>query len=112
MSNVKKRFEIEQLEGKRMRKIAKPKTNDKGALLGGFDYEDTEVDAGWMVYLPSGASMHVWTQEEMERQGFLAPAGLVDMETGEEAEDRTPRSLKSRSEEKSNKNAKGVHHTT
>ena len=118
-ANVKPRFEIEKLEGKRTRTIANPKIetysedipakdsdgevimksnkpvllhkagapvlDDKGkkVSLGGFDYTAIEVDAGWMVYFPRGASIHVWTREEMERLGFLADPTLVDMDTGD-----------------------------
>ena len=89
--NLRPRFEVHKLDGTGTRRIAKPKvqldkdgevvTNDKGhpVLLGGFDYEDREVDAGWMVYFPSGASIHVWTEEEMIRQGFLEDPTLVDI---------------------------------
>jgi hypothetical protein len=95
--NVKPRFQIEKLKGKRDRRIAKPKVqlDDKGnivldkdgnsKLLGGFDYEDINVDAGWMVYFPSGSSIHVWTKEEMDRQGFLDDPRLVNLDTGDDA---------------------------
>ena len=110
--NIKKRFEAHKLEGKGMRRIATPKIkldgdgkpvlNDKGnsVLLGGFDYKDTEVDAGWMVYFPNGSSIHIWTQEEMERQGFLTDPDLVDMDTGDAVEPTAPTSLKDLSERK------------
>ena len=82
-ANIKPRFEIEKLKGTRLRRIAKPKADDKGKLLGGFEYEDIEHDAGWMVYLPTGASVHIWTQQEMERQSFLNSPTLIDMDSGE-----------------------------
>ena len=110
--NLRPRFEVHKLDGTGTRRIAKPKvqldkdgevvTNDKGhpILLGGFDYEDREVDAGWMVYFPSGASIHVWTEEEMIRQGFLEDPTLVDMETGDDMGTASLGSLKSLSEQK------------
>ena len=81
--NIKARFQVRKIEGKLARRVATPKANKQGKLLGGFEYEDQEVDAGWMVYFPSGASIHVWTQEEMDRQGFSRPAAHVDMDTGD-----------------------------
>jgi len=108
--NIKPRFEIERLSGTRMRKIASPKADPKrknkdgsAVLLGGFDYEDIEVDAGWMVYFPSGSSIHVWTEEEMKRQGFLNDPHLVNMETGDDAGPIANTSLKAKSEQVSNR---------
>ena len=61
MSEVKPRFEVHKLEGTGTRRIASPtvQLDEKGKpvldkdgqskLLGGFTYEDKEVDAGWMV---------------------------------------------------------------
>ena len=110
MSEAKARFEVEKLKGKRTRTVAEPNTNDKGVLLGGFTYTEIEHDAGWMVYFPNGASIHIWTKDEMERQNFLTAPGLVDMESDEE--ERSPASLKARSEQKTNASKNDVHHTT
>ena len=111
--NVKARFEAHKLEGTGNRRIATPKTDKEGKLLGGFEYEDVEVDAGWMVYFPNGASIRVWTEEEMKRQGFLSNPTLVNMETGDDMGPTTNASLKSRSEQKERvtKSSK-VHHVT
>lgn len=110
--NIKPRFEVHKLDGKGMRRIATPKikVDEKGKpvknkdgnsiLLGGFEYEDIEVDAGWMVYFPSGSSIHIWTQEEMERQGFLKNPDMIDMETGDAVAPTSDISLKDRSEQK------------
>ena len=105
--NVKPKFEVHKLEGTGIRRIAKSKTDSKRKdkdgnpiLLGGFDYEDKEVDAGWTVYFPSGSSIHIWTREEMERQGFLDPPGLVDMDTGDSVAPVSQVSLKENSERK------------
>ena len=97
---IKPRFEVHKLEGQAKRRIASPKADKEGKLLGGFDFDDKEVDAGWMVYFPTGASIHVWTKEEMERQGFLDPAHLVNMETGDDMGTASDTSLRARSEQK------------
>ena len=124
-ANVKPRFEVHKLEGTAIRRIAKPKVrlDDKGnvmknkdgnaILLGGFDYEDLDHDAGWMIYFPSGSSIRVWTEEEMMRQGFLTDPTLVNMDTGDEMGPANTGSLKSRSEQKERvtKSSK-VHHVT
>jgi hypothetical protein len=110
--NVRPRFEVHKIEGKGVRRIASPKVklnakgdpildkNDIPTLLGGFEYEDTEVDAGWMVYFPNGSSIHVWTEEEMVRQNFLDDPDLVNMETGDLMGKANTVSLKSKSEQK------------
>jgi hypothetical protein len=105
--NVKRKFEVHKLEGTTVRSIATPKADKKRKdkegnpiLLGGFDYEDKEVDAGWMVYFPSGSSIRILTREEMERQGFLAPADFVDMDSGETVAAPSETSLKEISERK------------
>jgi len=121
--NIKPRFEVHKLEGKGNRRIATPniKKDEKGKpilnkdgnsiLLGGFTYEDIEVDAGWMVYFPNGSSIHVWTEEEMLRQNFLTDPDLVNMETGDLMGKAPNQSLKSRSEQKERvTKSSNVHH--
>ena len=100
--NIKKKFEVHKLDGTLMRKYSTPKADKKGKLLGGFEYTDEEVDAGWMVYFPSGSSVHIWTKEEMERQGFQLSPSMVDMNTGDETAPTGNTSLKAISEQKSN----------
>ena len=97
---IKPRFEVHKLEGKAKRRIASPKTDKNGSLIGGFDFADKESDAGWMVYFPNGASIHVWTKEEMERQGFLSSVRLVNIETGDDMGTASDTSLRTRSEQK------------
>tara|TARA_R100000789_G_scaffold86428_1_gene82580 strand:+ start:4109 stop:4456 length:348 start_codon:yes stop_codon:yes gene_type:complete len=111
-TNIKPRFEVHKLDGTAKKTIVSPKTDKKGKLLGGFDYEEVEVDAGWMVYFPNGSSIRVWTKEEMERQGFLRDPNLVNMETGDDMGPATNTSLKVRSEQKEivTKSSQ-VHHT-
>ena len=110
---IKPRFEVHKIEGKAKRRIASPKKDKEGKLLGGFDYADEEVDAGWMVYFPNGASIHVWTEDEMKRQGFFDQAHLVNMETGDDMGTTSDTSLRARSEQKLKvtKNSK-VHHVS
>lgn len=108
---VTPRFEIEELQGKRKKTVAKPKVDDDGKLIGGFDYEEIEVDAGWMVYFPHGASIHIWTRSEMERQGFLKHAGLINLETGDAVEETKPVSLKEKSKQITASKSELVHHT-
>ena len=114
MAERKPRFKIEKLEGTRTRRVASPivKLDDKGEkvlnkdgdpiLLGGFDYEDLEVDAGWMIYFPSGSSIHVWSQEEMERQGFLEDPTMVNMD-GESEINVDPFDYKAKAEQIGNR---------
>jgi len=108
--NVKPRFEVHKLDGLAPRTVVKSKVDptrkDKDGnpvLLGGFEYKTVQADAGWMVYFPSGASIHVWTQEEMERQGFLREPTLVDMETGDSVAPVSATSLKAKSEQINNR---------
>jgi len=113
--NIKPRFEVHKLKGKRNRKFVSPKIerdakgepvlNKEGnnKLLGGFDEIEESVNAGWMVYFPNGASVHVWTEEEMKRQGFLNEPSLVNMDTGDDMGAASGQSLKSRSEQLSNR---------
>ena len=121
--NVRPRFEVHKLEGTGKRRIATPKVklnakgdvildkNDIPTLLGGFEYEDREVPAGWMVYFPNGSSIHVWTEEEMIRQNFLEDPDLVNMETGDLMGKSSNVSLKSRSEQKERvTKSSDVHH--
>jgi len=114
-TNIKPRFEVHKIEETRLRRVATPKTlkdakgepiNDKEGnpkLLGGFEFEDIEQDGGWMVYFPSGSSIHVWTREEMERQGFLQDPELVDMDSGDVMGTASQTSLKSKSEQVSSR---------
>ena len=47
-----------------------------------------EAPRGWMIYFPAGHSLHIASEEEMKRLGFMDAdgtmlrAGLVDMQTG------------------------------
>jgi hypothetical protein len=100
---IKPRFQVRKLRGKGTRRIASPKTNEDGKLLGGFEFEDREVDAGWNVYFPSGSSIHIWTQEEMERQGFLETPDMVNMETGDNMGKQVIHDYEAKAEQKSNR---------
>ena len=125
MPDIKKKFETHKLgkgdrgvndEGLMERKVIKSKVklDDKGkvmknkegnpVLLGGFDESIILVDPGWMVYFPHGASVHIWTEEDMIRQGFLSDPALVNMETGDEVAPMGDTSLRARSEQMSSRN--------
>lgn len=41
------------------------------------------IPAGYMVYIPKGDSIHVTSEDEMRRLGFLEQPALVDMESGD-----------------------------
>jgi hypothetical protein len=109
---IRPRFEVHKLPGKGIRRIATPNVkldakgkpvldkNDQVISLGGFSYKDEEVDAGWMVYFPHGSSIHIWTEKEMIRQGFMEDPDLVDMDSGEAVAAPEPMSLKAMSEQK------------
>ena len=113
MTDIKPRFEVDVLKGKRVRRMASPKKDKNGKLLGGFEYTDVDAPAGYMVYFPSGSSIHIWTMEEMIRQGFDKDPKLVDMESGEERPAMEDISLKSRSERKESvRKTSQVHHTS
>ena len=113
--NLKPRFEVQELEGTLPRRVAtpkirldddgKPKLNKDGdnILLGGFEYEDIQCPAGWMVYFPSGSSIHVWTKEEMERQGFLGEVPLTDMDTGDTVGPELVMSFKAKADQIANR---------
>jgi hypothetical protein len=101
--DIKPRFQVDKLKGKMPRRIATPKTDEEGKLLGGFEFEEIQQEAGWMVYFPNGSSIHVWTEEEMIRQGFMDDPELVDMETGNVMGPATQTDLKALSEQKTNR---------
>jgi hypothetical protein len=87
--NIMPKYEVEKLEGKVTRTITKY-TDD------GFQHEEVEEDAGYMIYFPSGASMRARNAEHLRILGIdpsVVP-GLVDMETGEEVPQPERRSLK------------------
>jgi|TARA_Y100000310_G_scaffold263231_1_gene273293 hypothetical protein len=75
--NIKPRYEVHELEGTRMKTIASVRKE------GGFDYEEVEVPAGYMVYFPSGSSIRL-SEAELKEQGFDKPAALIDMDSGDE----------------------------
>lgn len=103
MANIKRKYQVKKLEGKATRRMATPlyQKDDKGEfilddknrkiLAGGFEYTNKEVDAGYMIYLPSGSSFRLWTEEDVLAQGYRigAKAGLVDMDTGDDVEEES-----------------------
>ena len=102
-TNLKPRFEVHKMDGEAERTVVTPKVDKDGKLLGGFKTSKVKQDAGWMVYFPSGSSIHIWTAEEMERQGFLSDPELVNMESGDVMGTVSQTSLRSKSEQVSNR---------
>ena len=101
MAELKRRYEVEKLEGTRQREIIEISKKD-----GSFVKKMVQEPAGYMVYFPNGSSVRIRTEEELEKQGFDKPASLVDMDSGETS--RTPEgSLKAHSEQKQNKPRRG-----
>lgn len=90
MANIKKAFQVRELEGKHTRLVYdyEEKKNDKGKMVRQRTETKVEVDNGWMVFFPNGSSLHVISMSEMERLGFavngrVMGAKLVDIESGE-----------------------------
>ena len=83
MASIKPRFEVHKLEGKVTHTVyVKTEKGDEGKF-GGFKEKTTEEDAGYMVYFPTGASIRVRTEKELERLGFTKAPELIDMESGD-----------------------------
>ena len=100
MAEIRPRYEVHKLDGKVERTITKQNVDDKDKPTGGFYTETIEEDAGWMVYFPTGSSIRIRTQAEMERLGFDKPPELVDMDSGDIVGSTGQTSLKARSEQK------------
>lgn len=100
MAELKRRYEVEKLEGTVEREVIKI---GKG---GAFVKSMVKEPAGFMVYFPSGASIRVKDEEELARQGFDKPATVVDMDSGENM-GTAPGSLKAHSEQKQVKPRRG-----
>jgi hypothetical protein len=96
-SRIKPRFQLEKLKGKHKRVILKPTDT-------GFEETVVEEPAGWMVYLPSGISYYVRTEDELERLGLTDAPDLVDMETGDVVGTTQVQDLKAIAEQKSARN--------
>jgi hypothetical protein len=102
MPDIKPKYEVHKLPGKTTRTYASP--SEKG----GFEYEDKEVDSGYMVYFPNGSSIRCWDDKHLEQLGFNEPAALIDMESGDEMGVAHPGVLKARSEQKTSR-GRGSH---
>lgn len=100
--DIRPKFEVEKLEGKWTRTVLRMPTKEEADEgITGFISEEQEVDAGYMVYLPSGSSIHVKDEATLARLGFDQDVALIDMETGDEV--GSTGSLKRRSEQKTNR---------
>jgi len=104
MAKVKRKYEVHEVpdDEKTVRRVVKlmapseaKKLKRKGKKHTGFGYEDVKDDRPqYDVYFPSGNSIRVVGEAELLRLGFSVGAGLVDMETGEDVEEREPVSLR------------------
>ena len=103
MANIKPRYEVHKLDGKRTRRICIPRVDDDGKPIGGFDYKEKEVDAGYMVYVPSRASIRVRDEAHLKELGFDVDAELVDMDSGDVVGKSSHGSLRSKSEQLNNR---------
>ena len=103
MANIKPSHEVHVLPGKRMRTYQKVRVDEKGKNIGGFDTYEEEVDAGYMVYVPNGSSVHAWDDAHLATMGLDKDQRLIDMDTGDEVGTVNTSALKSRSEQKTSK---------
>lgn len=92
--NTKVAFEVERVTGQFPRTVTRIVESMKEVHTGlktkelisrKLMQEQEIVTEGYMLYMPQGHSMFVAIDdhEQIERLGILAPAPLVDMETGE-----------------------------
>jgi len=108
MPNIKPRYEVHKLPGTATRIFCDIRADDKGKNLGGFDFTEKEVDAGFMVYLPNGSSFRCWDQDELEKLDLNEPARLIDMESGDDMGTSSVGSLKTNSERKTSRGRSGL----
>lgn len=84
---AKARWAVEKLKGKFQRTVHRY-VKEEGDDVPKLKTEVVTQDRGWMVYFPSGNSIHIYDPAEMKRHGFMDEngkvrmAGYVDMETG------------------------------
>ena len=83
MTQIKPRFEVHPLEGNVTRTIYEKTLKGEEGKFGGFKEKEITEPAGFMVYFPTGASIRVRNDEELERLGFTRAPELVDMESGD-----------------------------
>lgn len=91
--NVKPKFEVHPYEGPDVNedgtvtrthyKYESEKGEDDRIIKRGFVAYEVDEPAGFMVYLPSGASIRVRNETELKRLELIGESDLVDMETGE-----------------------------
>ena len=83
MAQIKPRFEVHPLEGNVTRTVYEKTLKGEEGKFGGFKEKEITEPAGFMVYFPTGASIRVRNDEELERLGFTRTPELVDMESGD-----------------------------
>lgn len=95
MANIRPRYEVKDISDQEFERTVYDK-DDNGVLV----RKTVKENMGYMVYFPTGASMHVRTKEELNRLGFNTPAELIDLENGEVVGSTGQHSLERLSEQK------------
>lgn len=90
--NVKVRWAAKKVKGTYRKMVCRYETEDhptkKNEKINKLVKEIVEAPRGWMIFFPAGHSLHIASEEEMKRHGFMdaegrmVRAGLVDMQTG------------------------------
>lgn len=84
---IKKRFQVKKLEGTytKRKAVYVPVLDEDGNKTGQrrLEYQEVEVDKGWMVFFPNGSSIHVEREDELKRMGYDREPELVDLTTGD-----------------------------
>lgn len=81
---IEPEFQVEKLEGTvEIERIKLTKRTVGGKQKLEKKVETVEVPAGYMVYLPSGASIAVRDEAELARLGFDRAPEMIDMQSGD-----------------------------
>lgn len=84
---IRKRFQTKKLDGTYIKHQAVyvPVLDEDGNKTGQrrLEFKEVELERGWMVYFPNGASIHIAREDELKRLGFDKEPDLVDLETGD-----------------------------
>lgn len=85
---IKRRFQTKKLEGTyiKHKAVYVPVLDEDGNKIPGqkrLEFQEVEVERGWMVYFPNGASIHIQREDELKRMGYDREPDLVDTETGD-----------------------------
>lgn len=87
MAAIKRRFQTKKLDGTYLKqKAVYVSTLDEDGNKTGqkrLEFQEIEMERGWMVYFPNGASIHIQREDELKRMGYDREPELVDLDTGE-----------------------------